>query len=292
MSGTALFVALGGTAVAVTQVGTSQIKDNAVIAAKIKHGAVTTAKIRNGAVVSSNLAAGAVGAVKLANDAVSGPKIANNAVASSQLADGAVWSSKLGADAVANGNLAAGAVSTTSLTNDAVTSAKVADGSRTVGDVAPNTFLAAGGTAANSSELGGEPAGAFVSGSGRVVSDRLVLSAGQGPTTLLELGFGQIDATGASGSISQLSFVAELPVDNMIAWTTTSGSPDTVDIQARGGFAAGSSFEEPHTEAAPQSMTWQATYNNGTHEQVATTCTTGESASGGCVFTGQGVTTL
>jgi hypothetical protein len=74
----------------------------------------------------------------------------------------------------------------------------------------------------------------------------------------------------------------------MIASTTTSGSPDSVDIQARGGFAAGSSFEEPHTVAAPRSVTWQATYNDGTHEQVATAWTTGESSPGGCVFTGQG----
>ena len=46
----ALFVSLGGTAWAVKQIGTNQIKNNAVTTKKIKNGAVTGGKLANGAV--------------------------------------------------------------------------------------------------------------------------------------------------------------------------------------------------------------------------------------------------
>jgi hypothetical protein len=66
----ALFIALGGTSYAATQlpsksVGTKQLKAGAVTAAKIKAGAVSTAKIK----------AGAVSTAAIANDAVTGDKV-------------------------------------------------------------------------------------------------------------------------------------------------------------------------------------------------------------------------
>ena len=52
----ALFVALGGTAFAVSQIGTSQIRNGAVTAAKLHSAAVTSDKIKAGAVGSKRLA--------------------------------------------------------------------------------------------------------------------------------------------------------------------------------------------------------------------------------------------
>lgn len=61
----ALFVALGGTAYATSQIGTSAIKKNAITAAKIKKNAVTSAKIKNGAVTSAKLKNGSVTGEKI-----------------------------------------------------------------------------------------------------------------------------------------------------------------------------------------------------------------------------------
>src|SRR5947209_310938 len=66
----ALFVALGGTAFAVSQVGTSQIKNGAVTAAKLHSAAVTSDKIKAGAVGSRRLANGSVTSSKLGRAAV------------------------------------------------------------------------------------------------------------------------------------------------------------------------------------------------------------------------------
>src|SRR6201996_6329075 len=76
LSATALFVALGGTAGAVSQIGTSQIRNGAVTASKVKNGAITN------------------------------PKLAVGSVSGAKLGKGSVTNAKLGAGAVANGNLA------------------------------------------------------------------------------------------------------------------------------------------------------------------------------------------
>ena len=49
----ALFVALGGSAFAVSQVGTKQLKNAAVTTAKIRNGAVNNAKLGNGSVTGA-----------------------------------------------------------------------------------------------------------------------------------------------------------------------------------------------------------------------------------------------
>ena len=51
----ALFVSLGGSAYAVSKVGTNQIKNNAVTTPKIKNNAVTVAKLKSGAVRGNRL---------------------------------------------------------------------------------------------------------------------------------------------------------------------------------------------------------------------------------------------
>lgn len=312
MSGTALFVALGGTAVAVSQVGTRQIRNGAVASTKLKNGAVTNAKIKSGAVGRGKLANGAVNTAKLADGAVSTAKLANGAVsaeklgagavgsaqvaaggiATANLADGAVTSPKLGSAAVGTGNLADAAVSNPKLAANAVTSPKVADGSLTASDVAPNTFLAAHGTADNSTALGGLPVGSFLRGTGRQVSGRLVLPADGTTVEFLELGFGHISGTCAAGVFPRIRFVADLPTENVIAWTTNfNGATATADIQTTNALTAGNFYEEPHTNTTPQSVTWQLAYNDGT-DHLATAWTTGQDEGGSCVFTGQAFTTL
>ncbi len=72
MSSIAVFLVLGGTAFAATQlgknsVGTKQLKKNAVTAAKIKKNAVTTAKVKNDAVTGAKVNEGTLGTVPSAN---------------------------------------------------------------------------------------------------------------------------------------------------------------------------------------------------------------------------------
>src|SRR5947209_17207252 len=86
----ALFVALGGTAFAVSQVGTSQIKNGAVTAAKLHSAAVVRGKIKAGSVGSQQLADGAVTSLKLGPAAVGSSALAGNAVTSSKVTDGSL----------------------------------------------------------------------------------------------------------------------------------------------------------------------------------------------------------
>jgi hypothetical protein len=70
----ALFVALGGSAYAATQlkknsVGTKQLKKNSVTAAKLKKNAVATAKIKNGAVTGAKVKTATLGTVPSAETA-------------------------------------------------------------------------------------------------------------------------------------------------------------------------------------------------------------------------------
>ena len=65
----ALFIALGGTSYAVTQlprnsVGTTQLKKNAVTSQKIKDGAISSQKIKDGAIDQADLAPGVTTSLK------------------------------------------------------------------------------------------------------------------------------------------------------------------------------------------------------------------------------------
>jgi hypothetical protein len=93
LSATALFVALGGTGLAVTQIGTgkigtSQIKNFAVTTSKLHDGAVTNKKLATGAVRGSKLADGSVGNSKLANNAVTGDKVKDGSLTASDVQSG------------------------------------------------------------------------------------------------------------------------------------------------------------------------------------------------------------
>lgn len=93
----ALFAALGGGAYAASQIGSKDIKKNAVKSKQIKAGAVKTAELGDGSVTSGKLAGGAVDASKLADGSVGGAKLADGSVATGKLADGAVTGAKAGA---------------------------------------------------------------------------------------------------------------------------------------------------------------------------------------------------
>jgi hypothetical protein len=138
ISVTALFVALGGTALAVTQIGTSQIKNSAVTTKKLHNGAVTNSKLAGNSVSSADIASSAVTNAKLANGAVTNPKLAGNSVSTSDIQPGAV----------------------------------------TATQVAPNTFLPATGTAADAARLGGLLPADFVNGIGFTENRRLVVAEG------------------------------------------------------------------------------------------------------------------
>ena len=102
---------------ALTQISTGGVKDDAVTAGKIPanavgsseiaDNAVTAAQIADGTITSTQLAANTIGTGRIADDAVTQAKIANDAIGQDQLADNAV--------VLAN------------LTNDCVTGDKIAD---------------------------------------------------------------------------------------------------------------------------------------------------------------------
>src|ERR1700744_2074957 len=86
VSGAALFVALGGTAMAVTKIGTSGLRNGAVTNAKLHKGSVGSGKLRKGAVTAAALSAGSVTNVKLADNAVTSSKVADGSLTASDIA--------------------------------------------------------------------------------------------------------------------------------------------------------------------------------------------------------------
>jgi hypothetical protein len=92
----ALIVAIGGgTAFAVSQIGSKDIKKDAVRAKQIKKDAVRSDEIQDGAVGSPDLAAGSVTGANLGEGAVSSPKIAPGAIGTAALADNAATGAKV-----------------------------------------------------------------------------------------------------------------------------------------------------------------------------------------------------
>ena len=136
----ALFVALGGTAVALP--GKNTVKSNDIARGAVKGkslaaDAVKKRKIRNAAVVNAKLADRAVTAPKLADGSVSAQKLAAGAVGTGALADSAVTRQKIAQGEVTGGKLDVAAVSSPKLAGDSVISTKVADGSLLAADFAP-----------------------------------------------------------------------------------------------------------------------------------------------------------
>jgi hypothetical protein len=149
-------------------------------------------------------------------------------------------------------------------------------------------FLAKGATAADSAKLGGIAPGGYVQGTGRMVSGRIVVPAGSS-ASLLELGFAHIEGVCKPGAIPVLRLVAELPLENVVYWATNKSA--ATDIETANALGAGDFLEATHAVTSPQSVTWQASYNDGS-DQTATAWTTGQDEAGTCVFIGQALTTL
>jgi hypothetical protein len=142
----ALFLALGGAAVAATalprrSVGPSQLRPNAVRPFAI--------------------ARGAVGASKLARHSVNNGKLALNSIAPWNIGNGAVTSAKLAERSVLARSIHNGVITTNKLANGGVSTAKIADGAVTnaklAAEVAPLLgTLKSGQTLRGSFDLGGE----------------------------------------------------------------------------------------------------------------------------------------
>lgn len=134
IAGLALFVALGGSAFAVTQiprnsVGPQQLKRGAVKSPNIARAAVKRNKIAPRAINNTLIAAGAVNTAKIANGSINRNKLRPGAVDASRLAPGAVGTAALQAGAVGSEALADGSVNTADLANNSVSRAKIAEGS-------------------------------------------------------------------------------------------------------------------------------------------------------------------
>jgi hypothetical protein len=149
-------------------------------------------------------------------------------------------------------------------------------------------FLAKGAPAADSAKLGGVAPSGYLQGTGRMVSGRVAIPVGSS-VSLVELDFAHIEAVCEVGSVPVLRLVAELPLENVVYWSTNSGAAP--EIQTANAVGAGSFLEAVHTTPTPQSVTWQASYNDGA-DQIATAWTTDQDEGGTCVFTGQAITTL
>ncbi len=229
MSAVALFVALGGTAFAVSQIGTSQIK--------------------------------------------------NGAVTSSKLHDKAVTNGKLGKNAVGNGKIA----------NNAVTGSKVKDGSLTASDVAPNTFLAATGTAANSARLGGLLPADFVQGVGFMPDRRIVVNAGTSGAIFLNTLIGAFTANCPTAPTPSVTWTPT--VSNQEFAASVFQGVSSVRLDTASGIPAGVGRTEPATPGGPFSITYQIAFTSGGLDHIATAVITGRTEGATCVFTGQGLST-
>ena len=119
-------------------VGSSELADNAVDTAAIANDAVTTAKIADNAVDTSQLASGSVSTAKLDGSAVTTAKIA----------DDAVTNAKIGSQAVGQGELANNAVGTAQIGDGTVTAVKLGSGVQTtINNNANDRVITGSGTA-------------------------------------------------------------------------------------------------------------------------------------------------
>jgi hypothetical protein len=122
----ALFIALGGVAVAATH-----LPRNSVGARQLKRGAVTSAKLAKKSVIAGKLGPNSVGPGNIGNGAVTTAKLAGGAVIASTIKNSVITTNKLNNEAVTTAKLGKEAVATAKLGNESVTSAKLGKGSVT-----------------------------------------------------------------------------------------------------------------------------------------------------------------
>ena len=106
-------------------VGSSELADNAVDTAAIADDAVTGAKIADDSINSEHFVDGSIDAVHLANNSILTAKIGNDEVTTAKLADDAVTGAKLADNAVVRANITDGEVTSAKLDSNAVTTSKI-----------------------------------------------------------------------------------------------------------------------------------------------------------------------
>jgi hypothetical protein len=133
----ALFIALGGTAVAAVIVSdNSQVASNTISGhnppagdhANIIAGSLDTVDLGPGSVTAGRLANGSVSTAKILDGEVTNNDLARNSVTSGKIADGQVLNADLGANSVDSTKIADGQVKQNDLIKNSVNSGKIQDG--------------------------------------------------------------------------------------------------------------------------------------------------------------------
>ena len=121
-------------------------------------------------------------------------------------------------------------------------------------------------------------------------ANRITVPAGQSQL-LLGLGFGDLIGKCAAGGIPQIEYQSNVTSVNLVDWVTDYGAPKgTASIHTHG-LQKNGLYIESHSSVVPQSITWQAAYNNGS-PHVATAWTSGQDIGGNsCIFIGQALAT-
>ena len=160
---------------ALTQISTAGVKDDAV----------TSGKIPANAVGSSELADNAVDTAAIQDDAVTNDKLADGAVQGAIIANGGIGSGKLTANSVTNTNIIDGNVTSSELATNAVTTAKIADQAVTLDKLPHGTgsndgkFLRANNGADPSFETVSIPAGTTINNN---ADNRVITGSGTANT--------------------------------------------------------------------------------------------------------------
>jgi hypothetical protein len=152
----ALFIALGGVAVAATQ-----LPRNSVGKRQLKRGAVTSAKLAKKSVISGKLGPNSVGPGNIGNGAVTTAKLAAGSVIASTIKNSVITTNKLNNEAVTTPKLGKESVVTAKLGNESVTSAKLGKGSVTAAKLSDEIgpligTLKSGQTLRGAFDVGGE----------------------------------------------------------------------------------------------------------------------------------------
>lgn len=135
----ALFAGTSGVGYAAGKVGSSQIKNNAVLSKHIKNGQVKQQDLRTSAVNSDKVADASLTGTDLAKDAVSGEHVKDGGLTGADVADGSIGKA----------DLAPGSVDGTKVTDDSLTGSDISESTlgqvpdaATVAGKGPSAFIA------------------------------------------------------------------------------------------------------------------------------------------------------
>ena len=114
---------------ALTQVSTDGVKNDAISHNKIPANAIQASELADNAVDTAAIAADAVTGAKIADDAINSEHYTDGSIDTAHIADLQVTTAKIAANAVTNAKLANDAVANGNIVNDAVNGSKIADNS-------------------------------------------------------------------------------------------------------------------------------------------------------------------